>query len=144
MCGRLPLQPMKHRTHRPSFELLEDRLAPAGNPFAEPPVIQSVNGVLSATLTLAATPALVGDTPVVNAWTYNNLYTGPTLVAQPGDLLDITLVNQLPAGQTTNLHTHGLHVSPIGNSDNVLLQIEPGENNHYQIHIPADHPQGLY
>ena len=31
-----------------------------------------------------------------------------------------------------------VHVSPIGNSDNVLLQIEPGDSNPYHIEIPAD------
>src|SRR5262249_3860114 len=74
----------------------------------------------------------------------NGLYVGPTLEANPGDLLDITVENRLPPGQDTNLHTHGLWVSPLGNSDNILLQIKPGQDNHYQIQIPPDHPQGLY
>lgn len=128
------------------LELLEDRLAPAGDPFVEPPVIMSdpVTHVLHAVLTMAPTSAQVGDTTVTNAWTYNGSYVGPTLWAQPGDLLDIVLVNNLPEGEPTNLHTHGLHVSPLGNSDNVLLEIEPGTSNHYMIQIPPDHPEGLY
>src|SRR5262249_5275911 len=100
--------------------------------------------VLSATLMMAQTAAQVGDTTVTNAWTYNVSYVGPTLWAQPGDLLDILLVNDLPEGQPSNLHTHGLHVSPLGNSDNVLLEIEPDTSNHYKIQIPDDHPEGLY
>src|SRR5262245_59329149 len=139
-----PSRPL--RKYRPGVELLEDRLTPSGAPFVEPPVIASnpVTHVLTATLTEAVTPATVGDRSVINTWTYNGSYVGPTLMANPGDLLDITLVNNLPPGQTTNLHTHGLHVSPLGNSDNILLEIEPGESNHFKIHIPADHPQGLY
>src|SRR5262245_10966196 len=139
-----PSRPL--RKYRPGVELLEDRLTPSGAPFVEPPVIASnpVTHVLTATLTEAVTPATVGDRSVINTWTYNGSYVGPTLMANPGDLLDITLVNDLPPGQTTNLHTHGLHVSPLGNSDNILLEIEPGESNHFQIQIPADHPQGLY
>ena len=43
-----------------------------------------------------------------------------------------------------NLHTHGLHVSPKGNSDNVLLEIPAGYTNTYTYRIPADHPEGMY
>jgi FtsP/CotA-like multicopper oxidase with cupredoxin domain len=45
---------------------------------------------------------------------------------------------------TTNLHTHGLHVSPSGNSDNVLLSIAPQTQFPYEINIPADHPAGTF
>ena len=130
--------------YRPRLESLESRLTPSGAPFAEPPVIQSdpVTHILTATLTEEIGPAQVGDVSVVDAWTYNGIYAGPTLKAQPGDLLDITIVNHLP--ESTNLHTHGLRVSPLGNSDDVLLEIEPNESNHFQIQIPADHPEGLY
>lgn len=44
----------------------------------------------------------------------------------------------------TNLHTHGLHVSPSGNSDNVFLEICPGQSQDYEIRIPADHPAGTF
>jgi FtsP/CotA-like multicopper oxidase with cupredoxin domain len=43
-----------------------------------------------------------------------------------------------------NLHTHGLHVSPKGNSDNVLLHMPPGTANTYTYEVPADMPQGAY
>jgi suppressor of ftsI len=132
----------RRRRFRPALEALEDRLTPSMDPLVQPPVIHSVNGVLTATLTEGIGPAMVGDTAVTNAWTYNGSYVGPTLMANPGDLLDITIVNHLP--EPTNLHTHGLHVSPLGNSDDILLHIEPGESNHFKIQIPADHPQGLY
>lgn len=97
-------------------------------------------------------------------------YPGPTLHVQPGDRLVIRMENNLrgltipdfldpmtvPAGQPIpaypargesapiNLHTHGLHVSPKGNADNVLLDIPAGGANVYEYRIPADHPQGLY
>ncbi|HYV49945.1 MAG TPA: multicopper oxidase domain-containing protein [Myxococcaceae bacterium] len=55
------------------------------------------------------------------------------------------LTNNIPHGfNTTNLHTHGLHVSPSGNSDNVLLAIGPGEDFRYEIKIPTDHPPGTF
>jgi FtsP/CotA-like multicopper oxidase with cupredoxin domain/peroxiredoxin len=72
-------------------------------------------------------------------------------------LLRITLDNQLPAEpympgkmnilhsfNVTNLHTHGLHVSPSGNSDNVLLQVQPQSSQKYEIAVPKDHPCGTF
>ncbi len=44
----------------------------------------------------------------------------------------------------TNFHTHGLWVSPSKNSDNVLLEIQPGYGFDYEIRIPEDHPQGTF
>ncbi|MBY0279819.1 multicopper oxidase domain-containing protein [Candidatus Binatia bacterium] len=99
-----------------------------------------------------------------------NLYPGPTLQVSPGETLIVHVVNELadltipdfydpaftPQGQPVplyprqltsspiNLHTHGLHVSPKGNSDNVLLNIPAGYTNTYRYDIPADHPQGMY
>ena len=43
-----------------------------------------------------------------------------------------------------NLHTHGLHISPKGNADNVLLHIPPGMSNTYTYDIPRNMPQGAY
>jgi FtsP/CotA-like multicopper oxidase with cupredoxin domain len=44
----------------------------------------------------------------------------------------------------TNLHTHGLHVSPSGNSDNVFLDILPTCDFGFEFQIPADHPAGTF
>ncbi len=43
-----------------------------------------------------------------------------------------------------NLHTHGLHVSPKGNADNVMLHMPAGTANTYTYDIPKAHPQGAY
>ena len=43
-----------------------------------------------------------------------------------------------------NLHTHGLHISPKGNADNVMLHIPPGMSNTYTYDIPRNMPQGAY
>jgi FtsP/CotA-like multicopper oxidase with cupredoxin domain len=45
---------------------------------------------------------------------------------------------------TTNLHTHGLHVSPSGNSDNVLMSVEPGCSFQFKFQVPKDHPAGTF
>jgi FtsP/CotA-like multicopper oxidase with cupredoxin domain len=36
----------------------------------------------------------------------------------------------------TNIHTHGLQVSPLGNSDNPLIDLAPGETCNYSIQVP--------
>ncbi|WP_144728412.1 multicopper oxidase domain-containing protein [Candidatus Nitrosocosmicus arcticus] len=52
---------------------------------------------------------------------YNGSLVGPTLLASPGDQIELKLVNSLD--EPTNLHFHGLHVSPSNNSDNVFCQV---------------------
>jgi FtsP/CotA-like multicopper oxidase with cupredoxin domain len=61
---------------------------------------------------------------------------------RPGDVIRLRLVNQLD--QPTNLHTHGLHVSPSGNSDNVFLTVPPGRAQDFEFRIPANQPPGLF
>jgi FtsP/CotA-like multicopper oxidase with cupredoxin domain len=165
-ASRYPRQ-TKSNCFRPRVELLEDRITPVGQPFVEAPVIHSVNGVLTATLVAKTGPTVVdatdytgfvanGGTVFNNATTYQvqgtpmGLLQGPTLEVNPGDTIHLTLVNGLQnvPGYTTygptNLHTHGLHVSPLGNSDDIFLEIDPGQQNTYTIKIPANQPEGLY
>ena len=82
-------------------------------------------------------------------------FVGPTIRVAPGQRLSIDLENKLEpctAAQVekrqcfndTNLHTHGLWVSPSGNSDNVLISIPPGEKFRYEYDIAADHPAGTF
>ncbi|MDI4654941.1 multicopper oxidase domain-containing protein [Xanthobacter autotrophicus] len=100
----------------------------------------------------------------------SDVYPAPTLQVAPGETLVIHLENGLkdltvrdfydpnyaargaavplhpaPLSESPiNLHTHGLHVSPKGNSDNVLLHMPAGTANTYVYRIPAEHPQGAY
>src|SRR5205814_8217441 len=53
-------------------------------------------------------------------------------------------VNVPHALNSTNIHTHGLHVSPEGNSDNVYLDIKPGQVQEYEIKIAKDHVAGTF
>jgi len=73
---------------------------------------------------------------------YNGSLVGPTLLASPGDRIELKLVNSLD--EPTNLHFHGLHVSPSNNSDNVFRQVGPGETANYTIQIPSNHPPGTF
>lgn len=118
-------------------------------------------------------------------WTpTSNLYGGTRLQVQPGDLLKIHLVNHLPRIidslhatdpgmqylklNPTNLHTHGMLVSPreptVDNptygDDVFVMTLNPwngpipwGSQVHgdvrekytdYEIQIPANHPSGLF
>ncbi len=117
-------------------------LAPTtGTDLIQPTVIRSANGVLDVTLSAARSPVTIGGT-TVNALTYNGSLPGPTLVVQPGDTVVLTLENHL--GDPTNLHTHGLLVSPDGNSDNVFRRIDAGTTADYFYKIPASHPPGAF
>ena len=112
-----------------------------GEAFVSPSQLRSANGVLEVALTAAASMVPWGSGERY-ALTYNGSVPGPTLRLRPGDTLRVTLKNELD--QATNLHTHGLHVSPDGNSDNVYLMIEPGQTFHYEYKIPANHPSGTF
>ncbi len=111
---------------------------------------------------------------LVSARTYNGQVPGETLEVDPGGLLDLTVFNQLgpndpPAPEpyneetcqqlmewdvphcfnTTNLHTHGLHVSPESTedgvaSDDITIKIEPGESQRYRIQLPDFHAPGTH
>lgn len=162
------------QTAAPSNPCAFQEIDPArwGNqPLHNPPVEQAVNGRLQTTLTVQYTDpntTSLGGCPVTLR-TYNGALVGPTLRAKPGDVLNIVLDNRLPretpdqiadqikqeatnafietrphSFNTTNLHTHGLHVSPVGNSDNVLLAIPPQTQFPYEIKVPANHPPGTY
>ncbi len=74
--------------------------------------------------------------------TYNGLIPGPILELRPGDAVALTLVNRLD--QPTNLHFHGLHISPEGQADNIFLSVPPGGRQTYRFRLPSDHPSGLF
>lgn len=44
----------------------------------------------------------------------------------------------------TNLHTHGLHTSPVAPGDDPSLAIGPDEQYEYEIILPCDHSGGLH
>ncbi|HEX5079982.1 MAG TPA: multicopper oxidase family protein [Geminicoccaceae bacterium] len=66
--------------------------------------------------------------------TYNGLFPGPLLRVREGQTLRVRLTNRLT--EPTNLHFHGLHVSPADNHDNVFLEVPPGESFAYELTVP--------
>jgi len=98
---------------------------------------------------------------------YNGRPVGPTIRVRRGTTFHIHVKNDLKSTSpnppvvpdpvppnaraeqphdlcTTNLHTHGLHVSPASNADNVFQEIEPGHEFTFEYTIRADHPSGTF
>jgi suppressor of ftsI len=78
----------------------------------------------------------------VLAKVYNGSFTAPTLVASPGDLVRVTLVDHLD--EPTNLHFHGLSVSPGGHADNIFVSVAPGHSFRYEFRLPRDAATGTF
>src|SRR5438445_516976 len=118
--------------------------------LSTPPELRAKRHTLS--LTLHAAIASDGK----NSFYFDGQPNAPTLRLAPGDQLKITYVNDLPdkphescamtpCMDMTNLHFHGLTVSPDAPQDDVLDMIAaPGRSLGYTVEIPKDHPPGLY
>jgi FtsP/CotA-like multicopper oxidase with cupredoxin domain len=109
--------------------------------FPEPPVRSSRGGFLETSFDQRESVIRFNNAPA-RAVVYESSYPGPMLRVRGGDRLRIRLTNGIPA--LTNFHYHGFHVSPSGNSDNVLVHVMPGEVYQMQVDIPASHDPGLY
>src|SRR6266403_2098103 len=115
-----------------------------------PPELHAKHHTLS--LTLHAAIASDGK----NSFYFDGQPNAPTLRLSPGDQLKITYINDLPAKakescaitpcmDMTNLHFHGLEVSPDAPQDDVLdMMAMPGQSLRYTVQIPRGHPPGLY
>jgi FtsP/CotA-like multicopper oxidase with cupredoxin domain len=118
--------------------------------LSTPPELRAQHHTLS--LTLHAAVASDGK----NSFYFDGRPNAPTLRLSPGDQLKITYVNDLPAKaketcaimpcmHMTNLHFHGLQVSPDAPQDDVLdMMAASGQTLRYTVEIPKGHPPGLY
>ena len=113
----------------------------AVEPLRNPPEYRSTNGRLDVTLEARVVRTRIGKFEI-NAATYNGVYGGPVLRVRPGDVLHLHLINHL--SQDTNIHFHGLEVSPLGHSDNAMIAVAPGQSWDYEIQIPATHRPGTF
>ncbi|MFD7876646.1 multicopper oxidase family protein [Streptomyces sp. NPDC059766] len=128
----------------------------------------STSGVVERTLDVRLTDVTVPGYRRVTTRTYNGTIPGPTLRVRGGDTLRLTQINGLPPNpphngdahtphhpNSFNLHTHGMHVSPSGQADNVLREFPPrtaeeaaagiAEPRYVTtIQVPSDHPAGTY
>ena len=112
---------------------------PPGELFRDPGDMENLTdtpGIVEVAVEPQLTPVNLQGT-TVDLLTYSRAFPGPTIRVKKGDLLKIRFRNSLPptsqpnalgfTGNVTNLHTHGWHVSPSGNSDNIFLLFAPGE-----------------
>jgi suppressor of ftsI len=113
-------------------------------PLIEPPQIRSHNGVLDTTLTAAPGRLQLGETELPGFF-YDGSYLPPLWRVRLGDVLRVRLRNELTEG-FTNLHFHGMSVSPRGRSDNVFIHLPPGHEFNYEVMVPSAGRQepGLY
>jgi len=80
----------------------------------------------------------------------------PVVRVRPGENIHIEYINRLsrdskekcvmmPCTNGTNLHFHGLHVSPQKPQDDVLtMSAAPGGTLRYTVEVPRNQPSGLY
>lgn len=119
---------------------------PRGAAFADPvtmPNLSTTPGIVE--VNLEAKPATVNINGTnATLQTYNGYYPAPTIKVKKGDLLKVHFLNSLPYSGTnsmgmprneTNLHTHGFHVSPMGNSDNVMQISQGGQAFDYEYDL---------
>lgn len=114
----------------------------SGLPLKDPPDLTAAPGS-DAKLRLVAAPTrfdLSGRS--VSGASYNGSFVGPTVHLAPGEHVQLTLVDHLAT--PTDLHFHGMHLSPSGSADDVSLSVAPGHSFPYELDIPADQPQGTF
>jgi FtsP/CotA-like multicopper oxidase with cupredoxin domain len=144
----------------------------AGSLVPEPEDLRSKNGVLKVNLTERNVTESSGSTRYCFLDDAGN--QSPTLRLSPGDLLILTLKNDLSdprhaasaanhthvesqpssdpcqsgamTSTSTNLHFHGLTVPPLCHQDDVLkTSIQPSDAPfEYRFRVPANEPPGLY
>jgi FtsP/CotA-like multicopper oxidase with cupredoxin domain len=151
-----------------AFTTAKPAVLPGDVPFVEPPVLASENGVLKVALDVAICEDEDGAEIYRHYRDTNSgkvLVPGPTWAVNPGDQIILTLNNTMPDTapdeptrepsarpsatyngphnfNVTNMHTHGLWVSPDGNSDNVLIRVNPGTTFTYEYQLPKEHWAG--
>jgi suppressor of ftsI len=109
-------------------------------PLMQPSEVRSEHGVLATTIAAAPGKVTLGELSFPGLL-YNGSYIPPLLRARLGDTLRITFRNDLP-DDPSNLHFHGMSVSPVGHGDNVFRHAHPGEQLDYEVPIPVADRQG--
>ncbi len=138
----------------------------AGSVVTAPPELFSQNGVLNVTFNYYTTVDSVGRT--LFCFSTPNGLEGPTLHVMPGDTLNVTVTNRVPApppgsptevvsnssnqcGDATmtitslNIHYHGTNTTPQCHGDQVIhTVINSGETFKFSLQFPVNEPPGLY
>jgi suppressor of ftsI len=110
-------------------------------PFEAPPELSSKDGLLETTFTAQSTTFDVAGAQI-KGLSFQGGFIGPTLRVRPGDTLKIHIRNRL--NEPTNLHSHGMFVSPVGISDNVLRVMKANSDNDFVLDLPDEVEPGSY
>jgi FtsP/CotA-like multicopper oxidase with cupredoxin domain len=135
---------------------------PGATPLPSLPEVSGQGGAVDVTLR-AVTSADGRD-----QYEYQGRTVPPVIRVAPGGRMNVTLINAMsahsnetvgascwpmppgpakaiPCMQMTNLHFHGMEVSPNPPQDDVLtMMTHPGQTLHYSVAVPAWEPPGLY
>jgi FtsP/CotA-like multicopper oxidase with cupredoxin domain len=121
---------------------------PKGAVYMDPPEMPNISteaGISEVNVEAIMTPINIDGTKA-DLMTYNGLFPQPTIRVKKGDILKVNFKNSLPEEMeesvlehaernVTNLHTHGWHVSPSGNADNILIPFSPGDEFLYEYDL---------
>lgn len=132
-------------------------------PLQNPPQEVAEDGLLRVSIN-----AQYGNFELMGQQTYlrcfDNQPIGRTLRVKAGDTIRLGLHNKLPYDplqeictsipteedntprgfNVTNMHVHGVHVSPKSPADNIFTLVRFQESEQYIYNIPEDHPPGTY
>jgi FtsP/CotA-like multicopper oxidase with cupredoxin domain len=108
----------------------------------EMPNLSTTAGIVEVNVEAKMAPINIDGTET-ELMTYNGLFPPQTIRVKEGDILKVNFKNSLPEEveesvledaerNVTNLHTHGWHVSPSGNADNIFISFSPGEEFLYE------------
>ena len=142
----------------------------AGSVVTPPPDLYSQNGVLKVSLNYYTEVDQWNRT--LFCFVTPDGQEGPTLHANPGDQIQISLTNMEPdapvggvdvvsangsigsysgcggtvmSASSVNMHFHGMNIPPSCHSDEVIhTLVNPGQTFQYVLNIPKNEPPGLY
>lgn len=96
--------------------------------------VGDTGGVTTVAATLPAATPPAGT--AAGGHGHHHAVAGPTVPGQSG-------INVPHDFNTTNMHVHGLHISPRSPADNVLVSVDPGLTGNYVYPVRPNHPCGL-
>ncbi len=120
----------------------EDGNVDSGNEKIKPEILP--DGTKRFELTAEITDWQVSPGKVVKAWTYNGRVPGPWIRVEPGDKVEVVILNKLPV--STDIHWHGVGVPNSEDGVAPLTQdyIRPMETYSYKFTAVDQSRLGMY
>ncbi len=135
-----PSQNLFQRVHLRGYTGSTDQQPVIGTPFVAP----QIDVMPGDTVRIL----LKNNLPVDNSCQAHQMNDGATTSSHSrmvnGSLSSSKLFDPPHCFNGTNLHAHGVWISPTGNSDNVLLSVNPGNSFEYQYNFSQDIPAGTF